>query len=248
MWVAIIYVATMVGYFIKDVPQSEKPRERFLNKGARSLNDAELIALILRSGSKDSGVLEISQNILKEFNTLSGVSRSTYEQLIEFKGLHKAKVLSLLAAFELANRIALNIPKKSKIKTPKDVFELTRDLFYGEQREKLVILSLDSRNSAIAKDIISEGTVNSTLVHPREVFRQALLRNAVSIILVHNHPSGDSTPSDEDLSLTQKVIASGKLLEVNVLDHVVVTDCEYLSIKSLSTFRVKSSKRKEVNK
>ncbi len=242
MCIATIYIAIMVGYFIKDMPKTEKPRERFLEKGASSLSDSELLALVLRTGNKNIGVLGIANKLLSHFGSLKGISNATYEQLVQFEGINKAKVISLMGAFELSNRINHTI-KPSKIKSPKDVFDYTRDLFIGESREKLVLISLDSRNNAISKDIVSKGTVNSTLIHPREIFRQALLRNAVSIILVHNHPSNDPNPSTEDILLTEEIAKAGKLFE-----HVVVTNNENCSLKALNLFNTGKFNREEVKK
>jgi DNA repair protein RadC len=230
----------MFSYTIHDLDNREKPRERLINTGADSLSDTELLAIILRVGGKKESVLELARKILLEFGGFHGLIEVSVEQLLAFKNIGFAKAVSIKALCEIALRINLTEKKKStSIKTPEDVFKLINKELYGKRKEKLYLISLDARNKVISKDVVSIGTISEALVHPREVYKQALLRNAVSIILVHNHPSSDTTPSTEDILVTERVAQAGVLLGVSLVDHIIVSDTDYCSLKALNLFEVK---------
>ncbi|HXK52429.1 DNA repair protein RadC [Candidatus Nomurabacteria bacterium] len=217
------------------------PREKIETLGSSHLTDAELLAIILRTGVSGVGVIELSTNILSQLGGLRCVINAPKEQLLKVKGLGPAKISSLLALKEMFARLTTveNI-RNRKISSPKDVFEVVRSRLMNQEVEHLYLLNLDTRNNLISLDLLTIGTVNQTLVSCREIFRMALLKGAVSIILVHNHPSNDPTPSSEDISLTKILAEFGKGLGINLIDHVVVSDSEFISIKSM--FQLDSAK------
>ena len=225
---------------IRDLNKPDRPRERLFKLGAKSLSDAELVAIILRSGGEGNSALVLGQSILKEFGGLKGLLDSSIEQLQGIKDVGLAKAACLKAVCELALRIGIagELADKQQVRTPEDVFGLLRKELYAKKREHLYLLSLDSRNALISADLISIGTVNETLVHPREIYRQAILKNAVSVILVHNHPSGEPKPSAEDIVLTERVAKAGKEIGIALLDHVIVCDDVYASMKGMDLFSV----------
>ena len=229
----------MLSYTIHDLANSEKPRERLVSIGPPSLSDSELLAIILRTGGRKVSVLELARRILLEFECFAGLAKTSLEQLTEIKYVGLAKAITIKAMCEIALRINLVGEERSSIrKTPEDIYRLLKKDLFGEGKEILYLVSLDSRNRVIAKDLISVGTVSETIVHPREIYRQALSRNAVSIVLVHNHPSQDIKPSTEDILVTEKVIKAGKLMGISLVDHVVVSDNDYCSLKALNLFKV----------
>ncbi len=235
MYIAITYVVPMkeVAY----TNTSDLPREKILNFGPSSLSDAELLSLVLRSGGRGTSVFKLAHYILQECNGLYGLSQLTSTKLQELKYIGSAKAACLLSLTELSLRITTpGTSSPAVIAAPDEVFKLLRNDLFAKKRECLYLISLDGRNKLIAKDLISLGTINSTLVSPREVYRQALLRNATSIILVHNHPSQNLTPSTEDLLLTEQVAKIGTTLEMPLLDHVIITDTAYTRIKALCLF------------
>lgn len=231
MYIAIIYVVIMKN-------NADLPRERILNIGAAALADFELLSLLLGFGGKDLNVFDVSKKLLNTFGGLKGLSQVTSTQLISTKYIGKSKAATLLAMNEIALRIMTldNNTLKTKLSTPKDVYEILRRNMYMKKRECLYLLSLDVHNNLIEKDLISVGTIRETLVSPREIYRQALARNAVSIILAHNHPSNNPHPSSADIELTEQVALVGKQLDISLLDHVIICDHEYCSIKSLDLF------------
>ncbi len=220
-----------------DKTVSDLPRERILRLGPESLSDAELLALVLGSGGREMSVFKLSNYILRECNGLYGLSQTSAITLQKLKYVGNAKTACLLSLTELALRITTPAKDLQQLITsPEDVFKLLRNDLFAKKRELLYLISLDGRNRLITKDLISSGTIDSTLVSPREVFRQALLRNATSVILAHNHPSQNQTPSSEDLILTEEVAHIGVSLGIPLLDHVIITDSSYTSIKALNLF------------
>lgn len=217
--------------------KNDYPREKLERFGPTSLTDYELLALILRTGGKENSVVTIAQSLLNEFGGLSGLFSATSNQLQLVRYLGSAKIASIKALGELALRSSIpDVAKEVLIKTPEDVFKLLKKDLYMKKRECLYLISLDTRNKLIEKDLISLGTISQTLVSPREVFRQALLRNAVSIILAHNHPSNNPKPSNEDITLTQAIATAGGHIGVALLDHIVICDHTFCSIKALNVF------------
>lgn len=215
---------------ISSLPLHLRPREKLLNFGPDNLKDFELIAILLRTGVKGKSALDLAKQILKKhpIATLLNLSAS---ELIQLKGIDRSKACTILAAFELSKR-ALNKFDNSLplIDSPqKAVDQLTE--FRTKTKEHFICLYLNARNQLIHKEVISIGTLNSSLVHPREVFAPALDHKAAGIILAHNHPSGDLIPSAEDQSITQRLIEAGNLLGITVLDHLIITKDNFVSMK-----------------
>lgn len=216
-----------------DMEPFDRPRERIKNVGSSFLTSSELLAIVLRSGGINNSVTSLSNRLIKEFGSLENILRADYERLLAIPNLGEAKVSTLKAINEICLRIKFSKNETSSlIKEPKDVFDLMLKDLIDKDKEYLYLLSLDSRLRLISKDLISIGTVNTTLIHAREVFKKAISNSAVSIILVHNHPSNDATPSDADIEITKKLYTAGKLLGILVLDHVVIVEESYTSIKS----------------
>jgi len=224
---------------------SDRPRERLQNLGGGALSDAELLSIILRSGGRNNSALVLAQKILKEFGGYRGLAEVSLQQLTGFKDVGEVKAVCVKALGEICLRMTDNTPPQRKIvNAPQIVFDIVRKEVYSQHKERLYLISLDTRNALIAKDLISMGTVNETLVHPREVFRQAIVRNAVSIILVHNHPSQDAAPSKSDILLTEQMAQAGLMIDIPLVDHVVVTDAAFVSMRSLNLFAVKKIESK----
>lgn len=210
---------------IKDIPKFDRPREKLEKYGPGKLTDAELLAILLRTGTKDLNVLKLSQKILEKFKN-KDILDTNVEDLKTIHGLGTAKACEILACFELGKRF-LKDKKISILLSPKDVWERMEDI-RRSKKEHFVVFYLDSRNQEIQREIISVGTLNESLVHPREVFEGAIKHNAAGIILAHNHPSGDTGPSEADVEITKKLIHAGKILDIKIIDHVIVSNssCE----------------------
>jgi len=205
---------------IKDIPKFDRPREKLEKYGPGKLSDAELLAILLRTGTKDLNVLKLAQKILQKFEKEKFVNVSI-KDLKDIHGLGIVKSCEILACFELGRRM-LKDKKSSILLSSKDVWERMEDI-RGSKKEHFVVFYLDSRNQEIQREIISVGTLNESLVHPREVFEGAIKNNASSVIIAHNHPSGDLEPSQADVEITKKLIHAGKILDIKLLSHVIVT-------------------------
>ena len=204
---------------IKDLPKVDRPREKLEKYGPGKLSDAELLAILLRTGTKESNVLKLAQKILQKFENEKFIN-ITIDELKTIHGLGPVKACEIIACFELGRRM-LKGKKSSILLSPKDVWERMEDI-RGSKKEHFVVFYLDSRNQEIQREIISVGTLNESLVHPREVFEGAIKNNASSIIIAHNHPSGDLEPSQADVEITKKLIHAGKILDIKILSHVIV--------------------------
>jgi len=210
----------------------DRPRERLARNGVSSLSPEELLAILLRVGVEGENALQMASRLLQERKGLLGLYRSTYSELCEIHGLGPAKAAQLLAAIELGKRIAGEDRRNNySIHAPVDVFDLMRLDMLALDHEELWVLLLNTRNIVLDKQKLYVGSVNSSQVRVAEVFRSAIRANALSIILVHNHPSGDATPSPEDIALTRAVIQAGRLLDIEVLDHVVIGFQTFTSLK-----------------
>lgn len=214
--------------FIKNIPWDEQPRTKLIKYGAENLSDSELLAIILRTGNKKENVLELSRKVLKEFN-LKNLSTISYNQVKKFQGIKKAKACQIIAFFELARRLASYTTYKEPIKCARDIAKLMMPSFKYLKKENFMGLYLDTRNFIIRKELISVGTLNASLLHPREVFSPALTDGANSMILVHNHPSGNPEPSEEDIRVTEKLMEAGKVLCIQLLDHIIIGENNYFS-------------------
>jgi DNA repair protein RadC len=225
-------------YTVHDLPQSERPRERLKEYGAGSLASNELLAIILGSGSRGESVIVMAQKLLAQFGSLKGVFEASAEDLQKVKGLGPAKASKLIASFELARRLNRNIMDDEKINlqsrpvtSPSDIVELIRTKITSFTKEQFLVVSFDTRNKILGTDNISSGTLTASLVHPRETFESAIRRHAASIIVSHNHPSGDAEPSEEDMKITKRLTEAGKVMGIEVLDHIIVTKNNYFSFK-----------------
>ena len=217
---------------LKDLPLEERPRERLLAKGVASLSAVELLAIILGKGVPGESIISLSSNLISKFGGLSNIGKISVEEFISIKGLGVAKSCQLVASFELARRISGGTFNKSKVySSATDVYKLIRPYLMSREKEHFLIVCLDSRRRLISIDNLSIGTVSQILVHPREVFKPAIIKSASYVILAHNHPSGDTSPSFEDLQVTERLIEASKLLGIPIIDHLIVSDANYLSFK-----------------
>lgn len=219
---------------IKQLPDCERPRERLQRLGEEALSTTELLAIILGSGTKGVSVLQLAENILKYFGTLKKLSVSTVEELLQIKGLGKAKAIQLKAALTFGVRATHpGYQSKCKILTPEHAYHYVKDELVRESREILQLLLLDVKGYLIAKKTVSIGTLSQTLIHPREVFFEAIRHKAASMIIAHNHPSGDPTPSKEDLELTESLINAGRLMGIPVQDHIIIGARTFVSLREV---------------
>jgi DNA repair protein RadC len=215
---------------IKDFSVEQRPRERLIKLGPEHLSDAELLALILKIGNKEENVIELSQRLIARCG-LEKLANCSLPELQQIKGIGKAKACEILAVFELANRTSRSKTKKQPIKSAKDVFEYFWPKLSSCSQERFQILLLDTKNKIIKEELVSLGLLDSSLVHSREIFKSAIKESAHSIIIVHNHPSGDPEPSPEDLVVTKRLEGAGELLGIKVLDHVIIGKNSYWSWK-----------------
>lgn len=224
-----------VGYRIKDIEESQRPRERLEKQGAEALNNAELLAILLRVGKKGASAVQIGQQILNKFEGLGGLQRVSFTELCGVDGVGRAKAAQIKAAIELGARLATIQPQeRTIISSPQDVADQVQYTMARLEQEELWILLLDSRNHHMRTIKLYRGSLNSSSVRPAEIFRDAIRHNAAAVIVVHNHPSGDPSPSPEDIHLTRVLIEAGKMLELQVYDHIIVGANGFASIKSLN--------------
>ncbi|MEJ2495017.1 MAG: DNA repair protein RadC [Ignavibacteriaceae bacterium] len=216
---------------VKELPLDDRPREKLVLRGPQNLTDAELLAILLRTGTKGKSVLSISQEIIKKEANLSVLASKSLESLMNIPGIGKDKAATLLAAFELSRRIQSQskLFSNKKITSPRDVAEIFIPLLRDEVKEKFIVVCLNTANRIIKQEIISIGNLNSSVVHPREIFKVAIDTSAANIILIHNHPSGNPDPSNEDITITKKIVESGKIMDIPVFDHIIVAGSTYTS-------------------
>ena len=219
-------------FTLHDLPQEERPRERLKKVGIDNLSLPELLALVIEKGKKGKNVLTIAQNLISHFGNLAKMKEASIEELQEVDGIGFATACKLQAVFKLGEKTQNATTKDGqRIQSAKNVFEILKNELGNKKKEYFKVLSLDSRNQLISIDNVSIGTINANLVHPREVFKTAIQHLATSIIVVHNHPSGDPEPSEADLKITKRLIEAGKLIDINILDHVIVTKTRFFSFK-----------------
>lgn len=217
---------------IRDVPEEERPRERLVNKGAQSLSNQELLAIILRTGTINESVLQVSQRVLQYFEGLRLLKNASIEELMQIKGIGKAKAIQILASLELGQRIVqLHPDEKYTIRSPEDGANYVMEELRFLQQEHFVTVYLNTKNQVLHKQTVFIGSLNASIVHPREVYKEAIRRSAASVICFHNHPSGDPSPSREDIEVTKRLAESGKLLGIELLDHIIIGDKQYVSLK-----------------
>jgi DNA repair protein RadC len=231
------------GVLIHDLPEQERPRERLAALGAEAIPNAELIAILLRTGTKGISAIHVAQELLARFQTLENLAKASLEDLRKTKGIGRDKAIALKSAFTLALRMAREIRTEAPLlDTPERVADLLREEMRLETVERFQVLLLNTRRRLILADKLSQGTLDSLLVHARDVFRSAIAANAAAIVLAHNHPSGDPTPSESDIKVTRDLIRAGQLLKIEVLDHVIVGRAtkerskDYVSLRELGYF------------
>ena len=217
---------------ILDFSECNRPRERLIKEGANVLSNGELLAILLGTGRKGVNAIDLGNQIMKKFGSLSGIQKADYSALLEVSGIGLAKAAQIKAAVELGNRLSKEkIELDPVISTPADVISLVGYELLGKEQEELWVLILNAKNRLLGKDRLYKGSVNSSSVRVGEVFKMAVRNNAKSIILVHNHPSGDPQESPEDVNLTGSVIEAGKLLDIDLLDHLIIAGSDYVSIR-----------------
>jgi DNA repair protein RadC len=219
---------------LKRLPDYERPREKLLTQGKECLNNAELLAILLRTGTREKSALELAHEVLAMNDEgLPGLFDNTPEELANIKGVGKAKACQILAAIELGRRVAAHPGKKRiSISNPGDIADLFMEKMRYYKKEHFLTLLLDTKGNIIEEVEVSVGDLNSAPVHPREVFKRAVKRSAAAVVLIHNHPSGDPMPSNEDLEITLRLMESAKILGINVLDHIIIGDGVYYSMKA----------------
>jgi len=217
---------------IKQMAEDERPREKLVKYGANSLSNTELLAILIRTGTKYASAIDLAQQILSTNQEgLRVLTDSTVEELSCIKGIGLSKAAQMLAAIELGKRLAVMSNNTQGIKSPKDVSNLFMEEMRYYKKEHFKILLLNTKNEIISSNLVSVGSLNSSLVHPREVFVNAIKKSASCIILVHNHPSGNTRPSEEDINITKRLIEAGKIIGIDVLDHIIIGDGSYCSLK-----------------
>ena len=221
---------------IKSLPLEENPREKALTYGIETLSNIELIALILRTGYKNESVIQLSQRLLKEIGGFAQLANATYADLTALKGIKQAKAIEILSILEIAKRLKdISIQEKSLL-NPYDIFERVHNQLMFLKQEHFLLLCLDNKNKVIKEKTIFIGSLNMSLVTPREVFKEAVAMNSAKIVLVHNHPSGDALPSQEDIFLTEHFEKLGKMMDIEVVDHIIVGWNQFYSIKAKQLF------------
>mgnify|MGYP004002984547 CR=1 FL=1 len=212
---------------IKDIPKIDRPREKLMQYGSGKLSNSELLAILLRSGRKGENVVQLSKRILTKFNT-TGLANAQYDALSECHGIGPAKACEIIACFELGKRFLKG--KKARLYlSAKDVWVAMRDV-RNNKKEHVVIFYLNARSQEIKKEIISVGILTNSIIHPREIFEPAIRHNAAHIIVAHNHPSDDPTPSEQDIAITYRLVEAGKILGIDLIDHVIVSPTKYFSM------------------
>ena len=223
---------------IHDLPYSERPRERLQKLGVAALSAQEILALILGRGVASESVMVTAQRLLSQFGNLKGIASASVEELVRIKGIGVAKASQIKAAFELANRLEdySEAGKKPLVRTPDEVVSLVRGRLKGKKKEHFLAVLLDTRNQLIKVSEISVGSLDASVVHPREAFKEAISVSAASIIFAHNHPSGDPEASDDDIMLTKRLAEAGEIVGIDVLDHIILGDKTFLSLKRQGLF------------
>nr|WP_139189599.1 DNA repair protein RadC [Evansella caseinilytica] len=217
---------------IRDVPKNERPRERMIREGSQSLSNQDLIALVLGSGTRSESVLELSGRVLQHFDGLKLLKEASVKELQMIRGIGEAKAVQLKAAMELGKRIQqYSAEERYVIRSPEDVAKYMMEDMRHLTQENFVCLYLNTKNHVIHKQTIFIGSLNSSIVHPREVFKEAFRYSAAAVICLHNHPSGDVTPSREDIEVTKRLAQCGSMLGIDMLDHIIIGDHRYCSLK-----------------
>lgn len=224
--------AAPIAYSVLSLPPEERPRERLQRFGAEAMSTAELIAVILGSGSKGSPVLQLAHELVGRFGSLKALAEATVSELCEVRGLGQAKAIQLKAAFSLGGRLASQpFGCRYRIENPIHAYNLVKDQLASEKREVFIAIMLDTKGYVITHQVVAIGTLSQTLVHPRELFYLAIRHKAASLILIHNHPSGDPSPSQEDYEITKILAQVGALMSIPIHDHLILGDSSFISLR-----------------
>lgn len=220
---------------IKEMPSEDRPREKLRMVGAQTLTDSELLAIILRVGVQGESVLALSQRLLHEYGGLTGLLRLPFDELCLVRGIGEAKAAQLKAALEMGRRLLLAQPEERlQVRAPGDIANLLNLEMAALEQEQLKLISLNTKNQVLKMQVVYQGTVNSSQIRVAEIFKEAIRQNATSIIVAHNHPSGDPTPSPEDVRVTEQLREAGKLLDIELLDHLVIGHQRWVSMRERS--------------
>lgn len=230
-------VGDKTALLVRDVPAEERPRERLLRDGGTSLSNAELLAILLRTGSAGQSVVRLAEQLISRFGGLRSLMEADIQELVEIPGMGPAKAVQIQAAVEFGKRIArLSRESLAVIRSPQDVADLFMDRLRFEKKEYFLVIHLDTKNQVLSEETASIGSLDSSIVHPREIFKSALKKSSASIICVHNHPSGDPTPSREDILVTKRLAEVGRIMGIDVLDHVIIGENRFVSMKEQNLF------------
>ena len=221
---------------IKSLPLEENPREKALVNGVESLTNVELLALILRTGNKEESVIQLSQRLLNEIGGISELIHVNYASLISLKGIKKAKAIEILSIIELSKRLKENKVQEESLCTPIDIYNRMKDKMMLLNQEHFILLCLDAKNRVIKEKTIFIGSVDMSVVTPREVFKEAIAVSSSKIVLLHNHPSGDALPSNQDIQLTNCFVELGRMMAIEVIDHIIIGWNQFYSIMSEKLF------------
>ena len=219
---------------LRDLPEEERPREKLIRQGAASLSDTELLAILLRTGTSSVSVLHLAEEVLAKYQDkgLVSIMNISPQEIASVHGVGLAKAATIVAAVELGRRLSTRAAQKQeKIEGPEDVARYASPLLRFEQKEHFLVMLLDVRNRVLAMPTISIGSLTASVAHPREIFREAIRYSAANLILIHNHPSGDPTPSGEDVRITKQMMKAGEIMGIPVLDHVIIAGDGFLSLK-----------------
>ncbi|WP_025730002.1 RadC family protein [Atopobacter phocae] len=219
---------------IREFPVLEQPRERLLMLGPKALATHELLAILLRTGTKDKSVIELALNVLEKFGDLNRIRQASLSELQLIPGIGQVKAIELQAMMELGERIVYSEPIRGMtVKTAEDAGKHFIKMLSNAHQEKLVALFLNTKNQVLTEKIIFTGGLNSSIAHPREIFREAVKESAASLLIAHNHPSGDTTPSEADIMFTKRMVECGELMGIEVLDHLIIGGNQYVSLRRL---------------
>lgn len=216
---------------VRDYPLEERPRERMVKDGADKLSNQELLAILLRTGTQQESVFSLAGRILQKMGSIRRLSEASIDELKKIKGIGTAKAVQIKAGVELGRRVAIKQSSLVTIRSPQDAAQYLMELLKLEQQEKFYVLYLNTKNQVVYEKAVFVGSLNASIVHPREVFKEAVKWSAASIIVSHNHPSGDPDPSREDIEVTKRLVEAGTILGIECLDHIIVGDGRFISLK-----------------
>ena len=215
---------------VRNIPKSERPRERFLREGVSNLSNQELLAIIIKTGTKNLSSMDLALLLLNEIDDIHYLKDVNVSRLIKIKGIGLVKAIEIASAIELGKRIYFNSPKhREKLINAKEIYESSKYLFVGKMQEEFYCLYFNNKQELLERKLLFMGTINRSIVHPREVFKEAYLTSASSIVCIHNHPSGDTKPSREDIIFTKSLIEIGRVSGIPIVDHIIVGDNSYYS-------------------